>query len=322
MVGHPVTSYEVSLDGGTTWTTLTTSSSGSTVTATVPGLTNDSAYAFVVRAVNDNGNGTASTPAGVTPTSPASPDAPTDLAATPGDGQGTLTFTASADVPGHPTTSYQVSFDSGTTWTTLTTSTSGSTVTTTVAGLTNGTTYTVVVRALNDNGTGNTSSAASLTPSSTASPAAPTNLAATPGDGQGTLTFTAPAPVVGHPVLRYEVSTDGDVTWTTLPTSTAGTTVTATVTGLNDGQTYPVAVRAVNDNGNGERLEPDQPDPVVDGRARCADQPGRHPRRRPGHPWPSPHQRRSSATRSPATRSPPTAAPPGRPSPRAPRARP
>ena len=256
VVGHPVTSYEASIDGGASWITLTASTSGSTVTATLSPLTNETTYSVVVRAVNDNGTGGATTTATVTPTSSAAPSAPTNLAAAPGDTQGTLTFTAPTAIPGHPVTGYEVSTDGGTTWSPLSTSGSGSSLTATLTGLTNGATYPVTVRAVNDNGSGTAAAGTNLTPSSSAVPAAPTNLAGAPGSGLGTLTFTAPAVVPGHPVTRYQASADGGASWTTLTTRSSGTGVTATLAGLTNGTTYSVIVRASNDNGDGTASTP------------------------------------------------------------------
>ncbi|WP_159810497.1 putative Ig domain-containing protein, partial [Cellulomonas citrea] len=84
-----------------------------------------------------------------------------------------------------------------------------------------------------------------------AAPGAPTGVTATPGDGAATVTFTPPTFTGGAPVDGYQVSTDGGQTWTTVTTTASGSTRTATVTGLTNGQTYSVKVRAFNEAGGG-----------------------------------------------------------------------
>jgi uncharacterized protein with LGFP repeats len=82
-------------------------------------------------------------------------------------------------------------------------------------------------------------------------PAAPTGLSATPGNASATLIFT-PGSDGGSEVTGYEVSTDGGDNWTTLAISPgAGATRTGTVTGLTNGTTYSVKVRALNNVGTG-----------------------------------------------------------------------
>lgn len=75
-------------------------------------------------------------------------------------------------------------------------------------------------------------------------PGAPTGLAATPNDGQLTLTWTAPAITGGSAIQHYEYSLDG-VNWT----STGSADTSYTITGLTNGKSYTVKVRAVNGKG-------------------------------------------------------------------------
>ena len=71
----------------------------------------------------------------------------------------------------------------------------------------------------------------------------------TPGDGQLTVTWTAPAengsPLTGYN-LRYQADTD--TVWTSH--THTGTDTAATITGLTNGTAYTVQVRAVNARGN------------------------------------------------------------------------
>jgi hypothetical protein len=112
-----------------------------------------------------------------------------------------------------------------------------STTTATITGLTNGTTYYVWVKPKNANGAGNTNTVVNGVPLGT--PGAPT---VTPAYKQLLVTWTA---VAGAD--EYEVYYGTSSTPTTLAATTAGTT--ATITGLTNGTTYYVRLRAKNANG-------------------------------------------------------------------------
>ena len=83
-------------------------------------------------------------------------------------------------------------------------------------------------------------------------PEAPTNLAATSGNLQVTLTWEAPSSNGGADITGYEyrhhfgVSSQSWPAWTS-----AGTALTVTVTGLLNGRDYTFEVRAVNSVGGG-----------------------------------------------------------------------
>ena len=89
-------------------------------------------------------------------------------------------------------------------------------------------------------------------PAAATAPGAPRTFAAAPGDGELVLTWTAPASTGGTPITRYEhrhkvtSATNFPATWTT-----AGTALTATVSGLTNGTPYSFEVRAVNTVGAG-----------------------------------------------------------------------
>lgn len=77
-------------------------------------------------------------------------------------------------------------------------------------------------------------------------PAAPSNLVATRGNGQLSIAFT-PGADNGNPITNYKYSLDG-VTYTAL--SPADATSPVTITGLNNGTTYTVYLKAVNSVGD------------------------------------------------------------------------
>ena len=168
------------------------------------------------------------------------PAAPTNLTATAGHGQVTLSWTDPGD---SSITKYQYNTDGGTTFTDV----PGSDATTTsytVTGLTGGTEYTFAVRAVNPTGPGE---AATVTATPIPSPAAPTNLTATPRNGRVTLSWDDPG---NDTITKYQYNTDGGTTFTDVPGSDA-TTTSYTVTGLTNGSEYTFAVRAVNPTGPG-----------------------------------------------------------------------
>lgn len=83
---------------------------------------------------------------------------------------------------------------------------------------------------------------------SVAAPAAPTLDSVNPGDGSVTVAFT-PGSDGGATISNYDYSVDGGSNWTTLsPASTASPIV---LTGLTNGTTYQVQIRARNSVGAG-----------------------------------------------------------------------
>lgn len=111
----------------------------------------------------------------------------------------------------------------------------------TIPELVNGKTYYFVVKAENKGGLSEASNQVSVTPSSV--PGAPTDVTATPGNGQATVRFTAPAHDGGSPIMEYEVTVSpGNKVIT-------GTASPITVPGLSNGTSYTFTVRAINGAG-------------------------------------------------------------------------
>ncbi len=104
-------------------------------------------------------------PPGLTTT----PNAPTSLTATPGNARLTVGFTAPSEDGGSAITDYEWTTDDGATWHSSGRTTSPLTIT----GLTNATEYSVKVRAVNANGNGVASEAATGTPQAPPAPPEP-----------------------------------------------------------------------------------------------------------------------------------------------------
>lgn len=233
----PITDYEYSVGSSGVWT-----STGQVSTpVTVYGLTNGTTYALLLRAVyGPTGTGPASSSVTATPNAER-PDAPWWLAATPGDGEALVEFTARPD-NGSPLTNYEYELDGSGTWTPLSPANTTSPVT--ITGLTNGVSYTIRLRAKNAVGVSDASSSTSVT---AGVPGSPGPVEATAGDGSATLSFT-PASANGSPVSNYEYDTGSG--WTAFSPSVV--TAPVTVNGLTNGMDVYINVRAVNQYGAGQ----------------------------------------------------------------------
>ncbi len=179
----------------------------------------------------------------------AAPAAPADLVAAAGPGQVSLSWTASTS----GATSYDV-------YAGTTSAFQASTKLATVRGLDytatnlqNGTRYYFWVTAANGTGTSASSDLASATPSATTTPGAPVSLKATPGQGQVTLSWVAPASSGVSPVTSYNIYVGTTPAFRGgLPRFVSmGEGTSYVVTGLSAGTTYYFEVAAVNAHGAG-----------------------------------------------------------------------
>ena len=193
---------------GDTWTLV--SGGGSALEVIVSNLSSVTTYFFHVRAVNNHGNGAASTEVeviaydGPTP----GPGAPPALTATSGDRQVTLGWTAPTTVGASAITHYEYhqSLTSGApsgTWTLV--SGGGSALEVTIRNLIGATTYFFHVRAVNNHGNGAASTEVEVIAydGPTPEPGTPPTLTATSGDRQVTLDWTAPTTGVSA-ITHYE----------------------------------------------------------------------------------------------------------------------
>ncbi|MFP2904506.1 fibronectin type III domain-containing protein [Pyxidicoccus sp. 3LFB2] len=235
--GSPITGYTVqALAQGAQPKSVQSGAASVTVT----GLTNGTAYTFVVAATNAKGDGAASAPsAAVTPRTV--PGAPFDLSATPGNRQVEVSWKAPTDA-GMPITRYVVEVRQGET---VVKSQEVTGLSATLTGLTNGTTYSFTVTAANTVIAG---------PASAAIVATPRTVPGAPG-------ISAMAGLNKVVVVTLTVTDDGGspVTGFTIHmTSRAGIarTVTSTtpeveISGLENGVTFDFTATASNIVGEG-----------------------------------------------------------------------
>ena len=231
--GASITNYKYSLDG-VNYTTLSPATTSSPIT--ISGLTNGTAYSITLKAVNSSGDSVSSTSVSVTPA--AAPSAPTSLSATAGNGQASIAFTTPSSTGGASIINYKYSID-GVTYTALSPATTSSPIT--ISGLANGTAYTITLRAVNSAGESIASSGVTVTPATV--PSAPTSLVATAGNGQGSIAFTAPLSNGGFAISNYKYSTDGT---TYIALNPATTSSPITISGLTNGTSYTVRLKAVS----------------------------------------------------------------------------
>ena len=172
------------------------------------------------------------------------PDAPTNVIATAGNAQFTITWTASTNDGGPPIIGYNVSTNTG--YYQVATSVDGSTTTATFTEfpfteLPNGTAFTFIVVAIN--AIGNSGPSSSLSVTLIRIPDAPTNVTASAGNAQAIVIWTASTNNGGSAITSYSVtSSPGNFQATT----TNGSTTTVTVSGLTNGIAYTFTVVATN----------------------------------------------------------------------------
>lgn len=234
--GTTITNYQYSLDGGATWTTMSPAQTTSPIV--ISGLTNGKSYSVTLRALNASGPGAAANCISVTPATTA--DAPTITSVVAGSHKATVMFNPPSDNGGAEITNYAYSTDDGASWTEPSPSQTASPLV--ITGLANGLNYSVRIRAINAVGSSAPSNAVSAMPRTAAS--APTVSSVLAGNHQATVNFSAPADNGGAEITNYEYTTDGGQTWRAA--SPVQTTSPLVITGLINGVTYAVRIRAVN----------------------------------------------------------------------------
>jgi alpha-tubulin suppressor-like RCC1 family protein len=242
--GREITAVQYSLDG-VTW--LSRSDGGVTSSPLViTGLVNGQSYQVRLRALNAQGQSGAS---GVVVQSPATvPSVPTAIRVEPANSKLSIVFGSPMTNGGLAITNYEYSIDNGETW--LTRSPAAVTSPITVTGLTNGVIYAVKLRAVNPQGSGAESAEATAVP--VAVPNAPiVDSISRPVAGEKlSITFLPPDSDGGSPVLSYQYSINGGLTW--FDRNDSQTTASPMIVeGLTNGVTYKVSLRAKNALGTG-----------------------------------------------------------------------
>src|SRR6202522_393592 len=211
-------------------------------TPTVPnftdtGLTNGTKYFYVVSASNSVGQSANSAEVNATPVLP-TPATPTGLAATAGNAQVSLNWSASTGA-----TSYHVKRSTASGSETQISAPASNSYTDT--GLTNGIKYFYVVSAVNSGGESANSSEVNATPTAPASPpATPTGLQATAGNAQVSLSWDASTGATSYNVKRS--TANGGPFSATLASPAVTNYIDTAVT---NGTTYYYVVSAVNASG-------------------------------------------------------------------------
>ena len=272
--------YRYSVDAGLSWNPDwsdipdgddTDTDAANETSHTLTGLTNGTTYTIELRAVNSIGEGD-QTQTTATPVS--APGAPTGFSATAGDRSAELSWSAPGSDGGGAITRYQYrySVDAGLSWNPDwsdipdgddTDTDAANETSHTLTGLTGGVVHTFQLRAVNAKGA---SAAAAATATPVSAPGAPTGFSATAGDRSAELSWSAPGSDGGGAITRYQYrySVDAGLSWnpdwSDIPdgddTDTDAANETShTLTGLTNGTTYTIELRAVNSIGEGDQTQ-------------------------------------------------------------------
>ena len=208
----------------------------------ITGLTNGTSYAVKILAVNDVGDGVASAATTVIPAK--IPDAPTLTSVERGVASATVNFTA-GEANGAAITNYSYSLDDGTKWLVRAPVSTASPIA--IAKLVNGTTYSVKIRGVNSKGQGVASNMITVKPGNV--PDAPKITKLLSGDTTVTVIFTAGKTNGGYDITNYKYSIDNGTNYVACDSPVTVSPIV--ITGLTNGTTCSVKIRAVNDVGDG-----------------------------------------------------------------------
>ena len=205
----------------------------------VSGLTPGQSYTFRVQALGANGSGASAFSPSSEAIVPQAPGRPTNVDVVGADRQIAVSWTA-PELTERVAHYLATATPGGATCQTATNADTECVIT----GLQNTVAYTVTVTAVGTGGLGDAVSRPSSRVRPTAgSPGAPTGVTARAGDGNAVISWTAPA-VPGDGIARYSVTATADTGSKTCLTAN-GTTLTCTVTGLDNLTRYTVTVVSI-----------------------------------------------------------------------------
>lgn len=242
--GSAITNYQYKIDSGE-WTTRNPASTDSPLI--IPNLINGQLYQVAVKAINEIGISPASESAEGRPESVPGP--PSITSATPSDQKISVVFTPGS-TNGFTILNYQYTLDNASTWITRDPVSTNTTIEITKLAngqnIVNGQTYQVRLRATNINGNSPESNLISVTPATYPDP--PSIISVTADDKQASIAFTAGADN-GATITNYQYSVNNGSAWSTRKPVSANSPLI--ITGLTNGKTYEIKLRAVNSIGYG-----------------------------------------------------------------------
>jgi hypothetical protein len=248
--GDPITSYQYSLSGGTSWT----NASGIASPLLIDGLTDGTSYTVSVRALSTAGPGATSNTESGTPATYPDPVSAASVIANGQNAQIAVSWTVPANGGATITQAQATAFSlpfGGVQEGTCTTTTNlavGDTASCTITGLVNGTTYYVSTQS--DNAVNWSSRSTPFVPATPSIlPGVVSSVTATAGDGQVSLSWT-PGSTGQSAITNYLITYSSVGSYVPF-TRSASTATTATVTGLTNGTAYTFKVAAVNTQGTG-----------------------------------------------------------------------
>ncbi|GAB3872008.1 fibronectin type III domain-containing protein [Terrabacter terrigena] len=177
------------------------------------------------------------------------PGAPTAVTATAGNGAASVTWTAPASPGTSAITGYTVQAFNGVTAVGTPLSVAATARAATVAGLANGTSYTVQVKAVSAVGASPAGVSNAVVPTAPTPPGTPTGVTAARGNASATVHWVAPA--TGAAVTGYQVRISAGGVQVGALRAAAASARSLVVTGLTNGTTYTVQVRATSAGGAG-----------------------------------------------------------------------
>ena len=251
--GDAIIRYKLSGNNGFTTISLSANQSPFTVT----NLLNGTSYIFTILAVNNAGDGTASTYDAATPISSITKPDPPTISGSPivGDQSLTLNWTAPTITGGSAISGYKIT-DTGSSG--FSSYPGPNDTSATITGLTNGTPYTFQIVASNSSLDSDAISFASATPATVPTTV---DIAANidPTVGNGNLTFKWSPPDDGGSIILNYYLTDGNQIQLTVGPSFRE----ATISGLTNGTSYTFMINAINSIGPGTAVSYNSATPLA-----------------------------------------------------------